>query len=587
MDQKLAHVFHRRRVTLYVMIRSQPEDIRSMLARGHWEDAISLLRRLNPVVAADVFLTLPEHEQLPLFQKLPVDLAGTLTGALPSYDAYVLLAARPKADISPILDRMKPGDRMQFIEELPEEAWQQLHEKLLQSGVAPPIPEETSQPSRTREPIIEAREIVISFERPDGGKVQVIAPTSLSLEPGDIIALLGPSGSGKSTLLRMLSGLSEPTGGEVLWHGRPVREVRPNVAIVFQSFALFPWLTVLENVEVPLLARGVEHMARHHRALKALGSVGLKGFENAYPKELSGGMKQRVGFARALAVEPEILFMDEPFSALDVLTAENLRGELLDLWLDKKIPTKSIFMVTHNIEEAVQLADRIIVLGRNPARIRADFRVPMRHPRERGSHEFLLYVDYIYKLMTQPQLVAAPPVAGAQRAKPAPQLLPHARLGAVAGFLELLHDRGAKEDLFRIAEELRMEVDDLLPIVESASLLQLAVSERGDIELTPMGREFVEADMESRRQIIRDSVLAHIQLIQRMSGALESKTNHTMPLEFFRDILDESFSDADTERQIQTALNWGRHAGILNYDSESDTISLPEPAAIQESVPLH
>src|SRR5580658_491247 len=222
------------------------------------------------------------------------------------------------------------------------------------------------------EPIIRAQQVEKFYAQPSENRIQVISPTDLSIVPGEIVALLGPSGSGKSTLLRMLSGLSQPTGGEVLWHGRPVREVRPNVAIVFQSFALFPWLTVLENVEVPLLARGVEHLERHHRALKALASVGLKGFENAYPKELSGGMKQRVGFARALAVEPEILFMDEPFSALDVLTAENLRRELMELWTEKKIPTKSIFLVTHNIEEAVQLADRIIVLGRNPAKVRAD-----------------------------------------------------------------------------------------------------------------------------------------------------------------------------------------------------------------------
>ena len=570
--------------TLCPMIRSKPEDIHSMLSQGRWDEAFSLLQRLSPVVAADVFITLPERDQVALFQKLPLDLAATLTGALQTYDAFVLLGSRPEADISPILDRMKPGERMQFIEELPEDAWQEVSGKLKRSGAAASAATLKAVREPTREPTIVAHEIEKLFEKPDGGKVQVIAPTSLSIEPGDIIALLGPSGSGKSTLLRMLSGLSEPTRGEVLWHGQPVHETRPNVAIVFQSFALFPWLTVLENVEVPLLARGVDHLARHHRALKALNSVGLKGFENAYPKELSGGMKQRVGFARALAVEPEILFMDEPFSALDVLTAENLRGELLDLWLAKKIPTKSIFMVTHNIEEAVQLADRIIVLGRNPARIRADFRVPMKHPRERAAHEFLLYVDYIYKLMTQPQLVAAPPDA-TKAAKPAPQLLPHARLGAVAGFLELLYDKGDKQDLFRVAEELLMEVDDLLPIVEAATLLNWAVSEKGDVELTPLGRAFVEGDIERRRQITRDSVLEHVQLVQRMISALSSKSDHTMPLEFFRDILDESFSDADTQRQIETALSWGRNAGILNFDSERDTISLPEPVA--ESVPLH
>ena len=242
-----------------------------------------------------------------------------------------------------------------------------------------------------------------------------------------IVALLGPSGSGKSTLLRMLTGLTQPTGGQVLWHGKPVAECGPNVAIVFQSFALFPWLTVVENVEVPLVARGMEHGERHQKAMRQLAAVGLKGFETAYPKELSGGMRQRVGFARALAVEPEILFMDEPFSALDVLTAENLRGELLELWTEKKIPTKSIFVVTHNIEEAVLLADRVIVLGRNPARIRADFEIPLTHPRNRATAEFLLYVDYIYKMMTQPDLVTAPPSA---TAKPALQVLPHSRPGA-------------------------------------------------------------------------------------------------------------------------------------------------------------
>lgn len=226
----------------------------------------------------------------------------------------------------------------------------------------------------------------------------MVAPMDLSVEPNTLLALLGPSGSGKSTIWRMLSGLLAPSQGEVLWHGKPLQESHPNVAIVFQSFALFPWLTVLENVETPLLARGMAHPERHRRALKAFDEVGLSGFEAAYPKELSGGMKQRVGFAQALAVEPEIFFMDEPFSALDVLTAENLRLELMELWTQKKISTRSIFLVTHNIEEAVLLADRIVVLGSNPATIRSDFRIPLEQPRDRKSASFLLYVDYIYRV---------------------------------------------------------------------------------------------------------------------------------------------------------------------------------------------
>ncbi len=260
-----------------------------------------------------------------------------------------------------------------------------------------------------------------SFLQPDGRQIQVIAPTDLSIEPDTITALLGPSGSGKSTLLRMLTGLVQPSRGTVFWHGTPLQDCKPNLAIVFQSFALFPWLTVLDNVETPLLARGMEHFERHRRALRALNAVGLHGFESAYPKELSGGMKQRVGIARALAVEPEILFMDEPFSALDVLTAENLRGEVMELWLAKKIPTRAIFLVTHNIEEAALLADRIILLKRNPASIRADFRIPLPQPRDRHSAEFLVYVDYIYKLMTQPELevhTALDPGARGQSALP-------------------------------------------------------------------------------------------------------------------------------------------------------------------------
>src|ERR1700744_3233774 len=257
------------------------------------------------------------------------------------------------------------------------------------------------------EPIIRAQQVEKYYAQPSENRIQVISPTDLSIVPGEIVALLGPSGSGKSTLLRMLAGLSQPSGGEVFWHGKPISTVRINVSIVFQSFALFPWLTVLENVEAPLKARGMGAAERRERSLKILNTVGLDGFQAAYPKELSGGMRQRVGFARALVVEPEVLFMDEPFSALDVLTAENLRSELLELWQNKTIPTQSIFIVTHNIEEAVLLADRIIVLGRNPGHIRTDFRVQISQPRDRKSEAFTQLVDYIYKVLTRPDVAPA------------------------------------------------------------------------------------------------------------------------------------------------------------------------------------
>ncbi len=331
------------------------------------------------------------------------------------------------------------------------------------------------------EAIIEARAIEKSYPQPDGSRIQVVGLMDFAIEPGKIIALLGASGCGKSTLLRILSGLAQPSSGALFWHGKPMGEQTPNVAIVFQSFALFPWLTVLENVEAPLQARGVAAVERRKRALRMLDTVGLDGFETAYPKELSGGMKQRVGFARALVVEPEVLFMDEPFSALDVLTAENLRGELLELWLNKKMPTSAIFIVTHNIEEAVMLADRIVVLGKNPARIRSDFGVKLVQPRDRKSSRFVELVDYIYKIMTEPDVehalpdpestgeIVLPPGGlkkGQAPVRPAKyQMLPHARVGGIAGLLELLHDRGGREDLFRLSDDLVMDVEDLLPIL--------------------------------------------------------------------------------------------------------------------------
>jgi NitT/TauT family transport system ATP-binding protein len=481
---------------------------------------------------------------------------------------------------------------MRFFDELPEEAWQRFmnelsaavpadaqHERTAPTPIHAAIP---AAPVVAAERIIEARGIEKYFQQPDGRRIQVIAPTDFVVESDAIVAVLGPSGCGKSTLLRILSGLAAPSAGEIHWHGRRLCDCSPNVAIVFQSFALFPWLTVLENVEAPLLARGIRHVDRHRRALRTLHTVGLKGFESAYPKELSGGMKQRVGFARALAVEPEVLFMDEPFSALDVLTAENLRGELLELWLDKKIPTKSIFLVTHNIEEAVLLADRIVVLGRNPARIRADFQVPLRQPRERNSADFLLYVDYIYKVMTQPELELAPPSKSQRATKPPYQMLPHARPGGIAGLLELLKDRGGKEDLYHIAEDLLMEVDDLMPLVEAAVLLGFVKSAAGDIEMTQAGAEFAEAGIAMRKNLFREAALARVTLLQQMHHALESKSDHSIPLELFRDVLDEHFSAAEVQHQIETALHWGRYAEIFTYDSENDRLLSHQQASSGE-----
>jgi len=433
------------------------------------------------------------------------------------------------------------------------------------------------------EPIIEARRVEKFYGERGGARIQVVAPTDLAICPGEIVALLGPSGSGKSTLLRMLTGLAKPSSGEVLWHGKPLDGPCANVAIVFQSFALFPWLTVLDNVQAPLLARGVPLAERMKRSLRILDSVGLDGFEGAFPKELSGGMKQRVGFARALVVEPEVLFMDEPFSALDVLTAENLRSELLELWEDQKMPTRAVFIVTHNIEEAVTLADRVIVLGKNPGRIRADFKVVVPRPREHKDSRFLHTVDYIYRILTQPDVTPAPSPEGApaaaQTGVPAARspypMLPHARPGGITGILELLVDRGGRDDLHHLADDLAFELDDLLPIVEAASMLGFIVITEGDAEMTPEGHEFAEADILQRKELFRKAA-QNVPLIRQITRSLEAKADHSLPEEFFYDLLEEHFSDDEIKRQLDTAINWGRYAELFDYDSTTERFYIPK-----------
>jgi len=575
------------------------EKLRDAVSQARWNEAVALLQTSDVVHAADALGNLPFEQQQSLFRHLPLDLAADVVAQFPYYHQYVLLHSLPMGEMRALVDRIDPDDRMRLFDELPEEAWQRMMDEL--SGALPAEPQRERQTAREPEPqpaqlpqpgeiIIEGRKIEKSYTQPDGREIQIIAPMDLAVESGIICALLGPSGSGKSTLLRILSGLTVPTSGTVLVHGEPLSGCTPNIGMVFQSFALFPWLTVMGNVEAPLAARGIEHAERHRRALQALSTVGLKGFENAYPKELSGGMKQRVGFARALVVEPEVLFMDEPFSALDVLTAESLRRELMELWMKDQMPTKSIFLVTHNIEEAVLLADRVVVLGTHPAKIRADFRISLPQPRDRKTAEFLIYVDYIYKVMTQPELEVGPVTKLPVVRKPSFQVLPHATAGGMAGLLEFLNDRGGREDMYHLAEELLMEVDDLFPIVDEAVLLGFAESTQGDVQITPAGKEFADADIGTRKKLFRDAVLSHVTLIQQIRNALERKSDRAVPMEFFRDVLDQHFSQEDVGLQLDTALNWGRYAEIFTYDSQTDRLLLHEGTGIAnsaEAAPLH
>ena len=422
-----------------------------------------------------------------------------------------------------------------------------------------------------------------AYQQPNGQKISILEPINLEIRAGEIVALLGPSGSGKSTLMRMIAGLIPPTAGYVLYHNRPLVGLNPGVAIVFQNFALYPWLTVLENVELGLKAKGELPEPRRQKALRMIDIIGLDGFENAYPKELSGGMRQRVGFARALAVEPELLCMDEPFSALDVLTAENLRFELLDLWLEKKIPTQAVLIVTHGIEEAVILADRVVVLGRNPGRIRAELTVTLPHYRDRKTPEFQALVDQVYQILTNPELscdtVTAPAESAAAVSQPQPpqsakyQSLPQVRIGAIAGLLELLEDRKEK-DLYRLGQELMLEVDDILPIVEAAKLMDFLVIQEGDLILTPVGIQFIAGGIDQRKQIVRTQILRNIRLVQQISRMLQVKRNQRISEELILDILETHFSPQEAMRQLKTAIDWGRYAELYSYDEPGGEIFL-------------
>jgi NitT/TauT family transport system ATP-binding protein len=442
--------------------------------------------------------------------------------------------------------------------------------------------------------IITADSVTKAFTTPDGGALPVLDGVSFTLAEGEIVALLGKSGSGKSTLLRCVAGLIAPSSGSVSYRGTPLTGANPGVSMVFQTFALLPWLTVQQNVELGLEARGVPEPKRAERALKAIDTIGLDGFESAYPKELSGGMRQRVGFARAIVTEPDALLMDEPFSALDVLTAENLRGELVKLWEGRGAPVKSILIVTHNIEEAVLLADRVLVLSSNPGRIRAELSVELPRPRDRHAPRFEALVDTIYGILTGREEAASEAVeaaAGAQPttgagattrrqpvATPMNTPLPAVSPGGLGGLLEILMARGGKDGLAEIADNLSFEIDDLLPLTDAALLLQMARIDGSDIELTAEGKDFAAADILTSKQLFARSAAAHAPLVRAVVQALAATEDHTLRAGFFLDLLRRGFSSTEARSQLDTAIDWGRYAELYDYDSDDDELTL-EPGA--------
>jgi NitT/TauT family transport system ATP-binding protein len=417
-----------------------------------------------------------------------------------------------------------------------------------------------------------------SFPRADGGEHLVLDGVELSLVQGQIVGLLGRTGSGKSTLLRLIAGLAQPSGGTVTYLGERVTGPAPGIAMVFQSFALFPWLTVLENVQLGLEALGLPDGEIRKRALAAIDLIGLDGYESAYPRELSGGMRQRVGFARALVVHPNILLMDEPFSALDVLTAETLRTDFLELWGEGKLPIRGVILVTHNIEEAVLMCDRILLFSTNPGRIISEIAVDLKQPRNRLDPRFRDLVEKIYVAMT----ARTPTPIGISDRLPVATInsaLPRVSANLLAGLLETLAAApyNGRADLPVLADELHLEVDELFPVADALQLLRLAEIEGGDIKLTDTGKQFAELGTDDRKRLFQRQLLSYVPLAAHVRHVLQERANHTAPKSRFFDELEDYMSAEDAELTLRAVIGWGRYAEVFAYDDDSGTFSLENP----------
>jgi len=429
------------------------------------------------------------------------------------------------------------------------------------------------------ETIISIENCYKSFKKGSEQELLVLEDLNFKLEEGEIVALLGKSGSGKSTLLRIIAGLIPPSSGKVTYRGHPVTGPMPGIAMVFQSFALMPWLTVLQNVELGLEAQGIGREERRHRAIEAIDTIGLDGFESAFPRELSGGMRQRVGFARALVINPDVLLMDEPFSALDVLTAENLKSDLLELWQEKKTNTNGILLVTHNIEEAAMLADRIIIFGSDPGYIRAELQVSLQQPRTPDMPEFLGLVDKIYTLMT-----TGPKEKNKQRER---QIglgyrLPDVEPSELSGLIETMKSFEEKIDLPELADELMMNIDYLFPILETLEVLGFAKVSDGDIQLSELGKQFSEADLQERKRLFARRLLEKVPLARYIRRILDEKNGHRVSEERFLSKLEDYLSEKEAERVLRTMIDWGRYAELFAYDFNTGILSLENPGISEE-----
>jgi NitT/TauT family transport system ATP-binding protein len=429
--------------------------------------------------------------------------------------------------------------------------------------------------------LLDVHDVHQAFPKAGGGELLVLDGIDLTLRKGEIVGLLGRSGSGKSTLLRIISGLANPSSGAVTYLGNPIDGPALGISMVFQSFALFPWLTVLENVELGLEAAGLPTKEIRTRAIAAIDLIGLDGYESAYPRELSGGMRQRVGFARAIVVHPNILLMDEPFSALDVLTAENLRTDFLELWSEGDLPIKGVILVTHNIEEAVLMCDRVLLFSTNPGRIVTEIKIPMRQPRERQDPEFGALVDRIYVEMTARRTEkSAPGSLGHIPGTGFGLILPRVSVNLLSGLLEALAAPpfNGRADLPEIASDLQLEeIDDLFPVAESLQLLRLAEVGDGDIRLTDNGKRFVNAETDDRKRIFARLLIRYVPFAAHVRRVLDERESHTAPKTRFLDELEDHMTPDLAEQTLRAMVSWARFAELFAYDDDSSMFSMENP----------
>jgi NitT/TauT family transport system ATP-binding protein len=431
-------------------------------------------------------------------------------------------------------------------------------------------------------PLISLKHVKKSFTNPEGQILTVLDIDHFQLFENEIVSILGKSGSGKSTLLRLVAGLSKPSGGTIHYQHEPVEGPVPGIAMVFQHFALLPWLTVLENVELGLEAQGMPAAQRRQRSLKTIDIIGLDGFESAYPKELSGGMRQRVGFARALVVEPELLIMDEPFSALDILTAENLRNDLIDLWCARRTRTKGILCVTHDIEEALLMSDRIVLFSSDPGRIQAEIKVDLPYPRDYHSPAFNRLMDKIYSIMTTSERERVRHAKAGLPLDEHPEYayrLPDVSVSELTGLLEAMteHESDGRIDLPELAESLHLDINNLFPLTEALDILRFAQITRGHLILLAAGQAFIDADILRRKQLFAEHLLKYIPLARHIREILDTNAQHRVAEEFFLQELEAFLSEEESERLLKIIIDWGRYAELFAYDYDAGILSLENP----------